>query len=543
MRMPRSSARVRPLAAAALIAVPALANVVAAGPPVFDEPAGLQTREAMSVSGPSTSTPVPGDAVYIGPTDDAENIVASSPPGTFFVFQSGVHYEQGRIVPKDGDTFVGESGAVLDGRRPLPPPSALGEGRYRYDDVFPVDDLEVILRPGTSAMENRCYAPGVNDIGVTTTPIAYCGHEREVYRPEMLFDGDERLRHVNEKDDVVAGSDSFHYDADGGTLTVGRRLSAPLFTSRDSAFRFGFDYGEYVGARNVRIEGLVIRGYANRVLKGAIEAMGSYDLRVSGVVARDNHGPGIRVGSGSVVTDSLFVGNGDTGVSSATDTGTLNFNDNEVRENGWLEVHRGFQRGGVKLVSVRNAEVSRNYIHGNQGTGLWIDAESDNVLIRYNRIESNNNAGLHFEISRGGDIHHNLFARNRRPENGTPEPVYGNVVLDNASDTTFADNTLYGGAGQELVAYAQERKGSLDGVVVRNNSISIVTLWNEGVYGVKDLRSEDTKEAGPVDVNFLYNDLFVRQAAAAPLAWNSGFHTLDEWTNTLFPTDDYWLLQ
>jgi parallel beta-helix repeat protein len=60
---------------------------------------------------PPVST-VGGVAVF--PGDSIQGLVNSHPGGTTFVIKAGVHRRQ-QVVPKDGDSFIGEPGAVLSG--------------------------------------------------------------------------------------------------------------------------------------------------------------------------------------------------------------------------------------------------------------------------------------------------------------------------------------------------------------------------------------------------------------------------------------------
>jgi parallel beta-helix repeat protein len=64
---------------------------------------------------PTAPSPLPAAAgIPINPGDDIQRAVNANPPGTPFVIRSGVHRRQ-TIHPKDGMSFVGEPGAVLDG--------------------------------------------------------------------------------------------------------------------------------------------------------------------------------------------------------------------------------------------------------------------------------------------------------------------------------------------------------------------------------------------------------------------------------------------
>ena len=54
----------------------------------------------------------------ISPGDDIQARVDAAPPGTTFLLTAGVH-RMHSIVPKNGDVFTGEPGAVLSGARLL----------------------------------------------------------------------------------------------------------------------------------------------------------------------------------------------------------------------------------------------------------------------------------------------------------------------------------------------------------------------------------------------------------------------------------------
>jgi hypothetical protein len=66
-------------------------------------------------------TSPPAGAVTISTTANLYDATQSAPPGTTFWLAPGVHTlgtaEFGQVVPKDGDTYVGAPGAVLDGQR------------------------------------------------------------------------------------------------------------------------------------------------------------------------------------------------------------------------------------------------------------------------------------------------------------------------------------------------------------------------------------------------------------------------------------------
>jgi parallel beta-helix repeat protein len=73
-----------------------------------------ELSKSASVDIVSSPTPTPVDGVAIRPGESIQAAVDGHGAGTTFVVKAGVHRRQ-TVVPKDGMTFVGEAGAVLDG--------------------------------------------------------------------------------------------------------------------------------------------------------------------------------------------------------------------------------------------------------------------------------------------------------------------------------------------------------------------------------------------------------------------------------------------
>src|SRR6201995_1864942 len=59
-------------------------------------------------------TSAPAGAIILNPGDNVSSIVNAAPAGATFYFEPGV-YRGVSLVPKDGQTFIGAQGAVLDG--------------------------------------------------------------------------------------------------------------------------------------------------------------------------------------------------------------------------------------------------------------------------------------------------------------------------------------------------------------------------------------------------------------------------------------------
>ena len=112
-RMPRPHSALVVLLVAALVT------------PVFPAAAGatdIGGTGAVCDRQPALNTDAPPGAVVVDPAVDGDLSVKtqSSPPGTIFWLPPGTHRLAedgfGQVIPKDGDTYLGAPGAVLDGR-------------------------------------------------------------------------------------------------------------------------------------------------------------------------------------------------------------------------------------------------------------------------------------------------------------------------------------------------------------------------------------------------------------------------------------------
>lgn len=119
-----------PLLLLACTAAPASeeAAVTARGPSAPPDP--RDSALTMTIDGPPTTPPAqvcgnaalldgpdspPPDAVTVNVGDDVGDLTTSRPPGTTFWFAPGTHTFTNSVVPKDGNTYIGGPGAILDG--------------------------------------------------------------------------------------------------------------------------------------------------------------------------------------------------------------------------------------------------------------------------------------------------------------------------------------------------------------------------------------------------------------------------------------------
>ena len=283
--------------------------------------------------------------VPVLPGENIQLKVDSAPGGTRFLIKSGLHLGQS-IRPKDGDMFIGEPGAILDGQNTV---------RYAID-------------------------------GVT---------------------------------------------------------EGPPFPN------------------NVTIRGLVIRRYHGPLQSAAILAghMWKAGAVTRGWIIEDNEvtanaAGGIRIGSHTQVLRNNVHHNGQIGISGVGDSTLVA--DNEIAYNNTANVDPSWEAGGAKFVLTHDLVVRGNFVHHNNGIGLWSDISSFNTLYENNRAEDNAYTGIFYEVSYGGIIRNNVVQRNGFAQ---PEPAWvlgAGIMLANSSDVEIYGNTVTDNR-QGITAYHQLR--------------------------------------------------------------------------------------
>ena len=367
-----------------------------------------------------------GTTIYPGQSIQAA--VNAFPGGTTFLLKAGVHRQQS-VIPKTGDTFVGEPGAIMSGAAILRP---VREGSYWV--------------AGGQTQQNLDFKPNYN---------CQAGHDGCFY-PEQLWVGGTLYEHVTSLGAVGPGKWYFDYGADRIYLTddpAGRVVET-------SVTPVAFDGG----ATNVTIRGLVVEKYANGAQYGAIAGGRSWTIEDSEV--RWNHGTGIVVGAGSIVRRNNIHHQGQLGLKALGNTAPTLIENNEISYNNTAGFGPGVygEAGATKFVGTTGLVVRGNFSHHNDGPGLWTDINNRNCLYEGNRVEDNAWRGIFHEISYDCVIRNNIVRRNgfRFPgvsgafegagiliSNSPNVQVYGNTVEDNRNGIMGRDEDR--GAGLNVL--------------------------------------------------------------------------------------------
>jgi parallel beta-helix repeat protein len=358
----------------------------------------------------------------VAPGDDLAALVDASAEGTTFILEPGVH--RGHMIwPKNGQSFVGENGAILNGAQILTTFTRSGS-------------LWVATAP----------TQGGGAHGECQDGTAVCTY------PEDLFFDNQRLQRVASVSQVRAGA--WYYDYGTHRAYVADSPSGHVVEISTVGRAF------WGTASNVTIRGLVIEKYANQAQAGAVHSGNWVDLGVDWLVEENeirlNHGAGISTGHGMVIRNNYIHHNGQIGIAGVGDD--MLVDSNEIAYNNTAGFSSGWEAGGSKFKQTHNLVARNNDVHDNLGPGLWTDIDNIDTLYEGNYVADNSDAGIFHEISYRAIIRNNTVTGNGfgfhvwvwgggiQVAASADVEVYGNTVTGNANGITAIQQNRGSGA-------------------------------------------------------------------------------------------------
>jgi len=419
----------------------------------------MNNRGPASIYKPAIDDYTFDDVIYIPVGATIQNIVNAHPPGSVFLIGEGVHRLQ-TITPRDGDIFIGEGNTTLS-------------GAILLTDFAAEDEVWKVEHPELSRLEPR-------EGGFCQAAYPRCNHAYDIYVD------DEPLHHVDNPDAVETGTWYFNYDEDYlllGTDPDGHRVELSV---NIHAFK-----GEAV---DVSIHNFTIEKHAGWGQIGAVRAQDTDNWIFSNNVVQLNSGAGITFGNGMHIIDNRIVRNGQIGLSGQGDNVVVY--GNEIAYNNYANYDPGWEAGGTKFVATDNLLVSKNYVHHNQGPGLWTDIDNINTLYEDNIVTYNSRSGIMHEISYDATIRNNIVKYNVNAR--TSVYVAAQILISASSNVDVYDNEVVmserGGNG--IVIVQQDRgAGDLGAYEARGNHVHnniIIHLSDAGeTGGATDAQFED----------------------------------------------------
>jgi hypothetical protein len=426
----------------------------------------------MATYGPK-AVAAPAGATIVHPGDDVTAIVNSAPAGATFYFEAGV-YRGLSLAPKDGQTFIGAEGAVING-------SDLLTG-------FTSEGSHWVI--GGQTQEGLRVATDLGD-GVSMRP----GY------PETVFIDDQPMKPVDSLSKLVSGTFYFDYAADRIYIAddpTGRKVEAGKL---DHAFEGSAD--------GVTVQNFVIEKYNSPTQQAAIEAGQSWTIQDNEV--RLNYGIGVHTWGNSKIAGNDVHDNGEMGIG-ATGSDVL-VEGNEIANNGWWSGIQVFwEGGGSKFAYTDGLVVRGNYSHDNHGFGLWTDIDNVNTLYEDNVVVDNSGGGITHEISYDATIRNNVLMGNGYESQGDGWMWGGQIQIQNSQNVDIYGNRIdmSGADGGNGIALIQQSRGSgaygpytTTGNTIHDNTI-VSTDGNGKIGGAADYNESGMLNGGNVWSNNHY---------------------------------------
>jgi hypothetical protein len=350
--------------------------------------------------------------VVVRPGDNIEALVAAHPPGTAFRITTGVYRLQS-IRPKDGDSFIGEPGAVLSGAVVL--------------HSFAHQGQDWVAKVNVTRQQSYRGKCGPKHLGCMF--------------PEDLFFDSVPLQRVTALSAVRAGK--WYLDYATGKAYVGSDPNGHKVEMSSARAAFWGD------SNNVTIKGLTIKMYASIAGKGAITPM--VVLSGYGPAGKDwavksnniylNHGLGVHVTNGMIVSHNKIYDNGQMGIGGGGNN--ILIENNDIYGNNYAGYAYDWEAGGAKIGYFSTHVTFRdNYVHDNKGPGLHGDIGDNYFVFEGNHTAHNLVAGIHYEISYHAVIRNNVVVDDGYSPKGTSLWYGAGILVTNSADVQVYGNTV-----------------------------------------------------------------------------------------------------
>ena len=342
--------------------------------------------------------------VNIQPGDDIPSIVAANPKKTTFLIYPGTYRLQTTIVPKNGDSFIGQTACA--------PPTTSCPARISGSQIIgPLATFDGI----------NWEVTGQTQQGVVSEPNTVCQPGYLACNlPEDLFFDHVPYQHLYATSLPVIGPGQWWFDYTKHIIYFHDNPSGHVVET--SVVDIAFDSK----ANNVTIQYLTIEGFATPLLEGAIEPANegpysSLNWIITDCAFFNNHSAAVLIAFGSQVKNNYLHNNGVVGIAGGTESPSpsgVTIQGNTITYNNYAHVLSGSGAGGIKFGMTANAVVRGNTVTNNDGTGIHFDVSSQGPLIDGNVVTDNTGGdGVAYEISVGSaTVRNNLLLRNGKPD-------------------------------------------------------------------------------------------------------------------------------
>jgi parallel beta-helix repeat protein len=426
--------------------------------------------------------------VDIHPGQNIPQIVADNPAGTKFVIYPGTYRLTSHIVPKNGDTFIGETAcappqtacpAILSGSKAIGSLAKLDGGNYEVTGQTqegPVWQPSSVCQPGYGACN----------------------------RPEDLFFDDVPYQHLSASSLPSIGSGQWWFDYAQHIIYFHNNPSGHTVETSvlDTAF--------LSSANNVTVQYLTIKDFASPLQDAGVEPTNgnpvpgaSANWTIRNCEIYNNHGAGVRIAYGLGVYNSYVHDNGIIGIIG----GTQSYNSsgvivqgNTINHNNYAKGLSDWGAGGFKVGETSGVVVRGNTVSNNDGTGIHFDTAVTDVLVDGNLVSDNTGGtGIAYEISLASAVfRNNVVLRNNLPD-GVAVSAAGIGTTDSTGLTVYCNVVEVPNAnGANGILFNASNRGSnpmspYEYLVAQGDTFHHNTVfWDAGANGIVGYHQGDT---------------------------------------------------
>jgi hypothetical protein len=346
-----------------------------------------------------------GATINVATTDNLQTLVNNNPGSTTFSLAPGIHRLQS-VIPKTGNAFVGQTGAILSGAALLTTFTQTGPYWTSHVSVTQAASYPGLCNPSSPAC---------------------------IYPEDLFFNSVPKTR-VNSL--AAVGHGSWYLDYGTGTAYMEDNPAG------DTVEISELPYAIAGAASSVLISNLTIEKYACVAQSGAVGGAGagaSWAIEYSEI--RYNHGRGISTGNGMWVYENLLHNNGQLGIGGAGTNFTVQ--SNQLYNNNFAGYSFYWEAGGAKFCNAITVVIRYNYSYNNGGPGLWNDINSEGITYDENETYGNVEAGILSEISTNITISGNyIFDDGFNPSGTGPWWGAGILIVDSSTVSVYSNTVV-----------------------------------------------------------------------------------------------------
>ncbi len=389
---------------------------------------GLNQKWDNSSAPAPTPTPTPTPTgIPIYPGQSIQTAVNANPAGTAFVLKPGTHWQQ-RVIPKSGNAFVGESGAVLDGQGVTS--YAFSKGPAPYPSNVTIRGLKITN-----------YNPPTQ-----TATVDAGGHAPSEGTTGWIIDGNE-VSYNNEYGIRIGNStrvinNNSHHNK---RLNIAGTGNNTVIEGNEIA------YGNYLNSFNTNFEA------------GGTKFAATDGLVLRNNYVHDNQGVGIHVDGNNINTlieQNRVINNASEGIAIEISYATRILN-NTVTGNGWTDPRNRYSylwNAGIGIHASPNVEVAGNTVSGNYAGIVAIQQDRNSDLANY---------GPH--VVQNFYVHDNIITQNNLPRTLNELSVGAGIATDTgdlriftSQNNRFVNNTYYMGVNPRPFAWMNGTRTEFD---------------------------------------------------------------------------------